>query len=126
MGNIAGLRKQRMIKMMSLIREADDLGKEIDKEKLVANLCLDWDTSRKTVFEYIRTFVNAGRLFEYKTFDNEKEIILLTANEHLARKANDEAYKKASEKITTGKSIGQREAEQEADEVLNQAVDNEN
>ena len=57
-------REQKRISRMSSIKrwinDAKEQGKTIDKEKLIATICLEFGTSRRTSLEYINTLINSG------------------------------------------------------------------
>lgn len=46
-------RKERIEKIQRSIQKAEDTGREINKEKLIAVSCMEWGATRRTVLEYI-------------------------------------------------------------------------
>ncbi len=53
-------RKLRMNTVSKWIVTSQEQGNKIDKEKLIATICIEFGTSRRTALEYINTLVNAG------------------------------------------------------------------
>ena len=53
-------RKLRMNTVRKWIVTSQEQGNKIDKEKLIATICIEFGTSRRTALEYINTLVNAG------------------------------------------------------------------
>jgi hypothetical protein len=48
------VRRQRMAKLQRTFEEAKDKDLLIDEEQLIAQCCLEWGASRRTVLEYIK------------------------------------------------------------------------
>jgi len=46
-------RKQRIEKIMRTYEEAEQRGVEIDENKLIAQCCIDWGCTKRTVLEYL-------------------------------------------------------------------------
>ena len=46
-------RKQKIEQIIRSIQKAEDTGREISKEKLIAVSCLEWGNTRRTILEYI-------------------------------------------------------------------------
>ncbi|MBC8147321.1 MAG: hypothetical protein H8E98_04995 [Bacteroidetes bacterium] len=55
-------RKQRLFIIERMINVAKDKKKMIDRDKLVAVICMDMGISRRTALEYINTLVDSGRI----------------------------------------------------------------
>ena len=55
-------RKLRMNTVRKWIVTSQEQGNKIDKEKLIATICIEFGTSRRTALEYINTLVNAGMI----------------------------------------------------------------
>lgn len=47
-------RKERLEIISNSIKNAKDMGKEINKDKLIATCMMEWGASRRTILEYIK------------------------------------------------------------------------
>jgi hypothetical protein len=63
MGNLREEKRRLRLKtVLSWVKEAQNKGKLIEKERLIATICMEFGTSRRTALEYINTLVNAGAM----------------------------------------------------------------
>jgi hypothetical protein len=63
MGNLREEKRRLRLKtVLSWVKEAQNKGKLIEKERLIATICMEFGTSRRTALEYINTLVNAGTM----------------------------------------------------------------
>ncbi len=46
-------RKSRIKQIQRSIQKAEDTGRGINKEKLIAVSCMEWGSTRRTILEYI-------------------------------------------------------------------------
>lgn len=53
-------RRQRIDATKGLIERAQKKGADVDQDKLIATLCIEFGVSRRTAMEYITTLVNSG------------------------------------------------------------------
>ena len=51
-----------MATIRAWIAKAQEEGAKIDKEKLIATVCLEFGTSRRTALEYINTLIKSGNV----------------------------------------------------------------
>lgn len=54
------VRRQRIEYIKASIENAQGQGLEIDEKKLIACCCLEWNTTKRTILDYLEVLENAG------------------------------------------------------------------
>ena len=57
-------RQGRLNALLALFKRCEEEGRTADKEKLVAEVCFEWATARRTVLEYLKILKDSGKISE--------------------------------------------------------------
>lgn len=57
-------RTAKVNQILSVIKQSTKRNKGADKEKLIAIMCMEWGTSRRTMVEYLKMLIDSDRVME--------------------------------------------------------------
>jgi hypothetical protein len=67
-------RISRINQIKAVIKKSTESKRDCVKEKLIANLCCEWGTSRRTSLEYVDTIIKAG--FAKESVEDDEKILV--------------------------------------------------